>query len=64
MPITAQGSGDIERKSPAVMSSKIIISFYFYFGWVSFCVVFFFSFFFSFLPEYAQEGLRQVLYEY
>lgn len=45
MPITAQGSGDIERKSPAVMSSKIIISFYFYFGWVSFCVVFFFLFF-------------------
>lgn len=56
MPITAQGSGDIERKSPAVMSSEIIISFYFYFSCVSFCV--------SFFPEHPQEGLRQVLYEY
>lgn len=50
MPITAQGSGDIERKFPVVMSSEIIISFYFYFGWVSFCVMFFcWVFFFSFI---------------
>lgn len=49
MPITAQGSGDIERKSPAVMSSKMIISFYFYFGWISFCI---------FFPKYAQEGAK------
>lgn len=46
MPITAQGSGDIERKFPAVMSSEMIISFYFYFGWVSFCVMFFLCVFF------------------
>lgn len=55
MPITAQGSGDIERKSPAVMSSKMIISLYFYFVWVSFCV---------FFPSMHKRGLRQVLYEY
>lgn len=55
MPITAQGSGDIERKSPAVMNSEMIISFYFYFGWVSFC---------GFFTEHAREGLRRVLYEY
>lgn len=55
MPITARGSGDIERKSPAVMSCEMIISFYFYFGWVSFC---------GYFPEPAQEGLGQVLYEY
>lgn len=47
MPITAQGSGDIERKSPAVMSREMIISFYFYFGCVSFCVSFFFPPLFS-----------------
>lgn len=61
MPITARGSGDIERKSPAVMSREVIISFYFYFGCVSFCVSIFYLFF---SPERVQEGLRQVLYEY
>jgi len=55
MPITARGSGDIERKSPAVMSSKMIISFYFYFGWVSFSV---------FFSSVHKRGLRQVLHEY
>lgn len=61
MPITARGSGDIERKSPAVMSREVIISFYFLF-WLRFILRFYFLFFFS--PERVQEGLRQVLYEY
>lgn len=47
----------------------MIISFYFYFGCVSFCGVwfvrvFFVDFFFFPSHERAQEGLRQVLYEY